>query len=166
MLCTGHGYEKRLPPLSSGLGTSHSRARSCIGACDEISLRRLIAARSVYNICTQRHSALLHEDFMQVVTAHLQEESMRLATASDADFFGRLHQHVLNFKRSSDILITGFSYLVCVAVMPTRCCAASCTTLGTVSSDRKTQHQAVASVYNNAAALGSSITFAAARLRR
>lgn len=68
--------------------------------------------RSVYNICTQRHSALLHQDLMQIVALHLQEEAARLASASDAEFFPRLHQHIMSFKRTTEILSTGFSYLV------------------------------------------------------
>ena len=66
----------------------------------------------MYNICTQRHSALLHQDLMQIVALHLQEEAARLASASDAEFFPRLHQHIMSFKRTTEILSTGFSYLV------------------------------------------------------
>lgn len=77
---------------------------------------RVSPRRSVYNICTQRHSALLHQDLMQVVALHLQEEAARLASASDAEFFPRLHQHIMNFKRTTEILSTGFSYLVRIRI--------------------------------------------------
>lgn len=72
-------------------------------------------SRSVYNLCTQRHSALLHHDLVQVVSLHLQEESARLATVEDAAFFPNLYQHILSFKRATEILSTGFSYLVRVS---------------------------------------------------
>jgi len=73
--------------------------------------------RAIYNVCCQRHSALLHNDLMECIHTHLLQITQHLASLSDSQFLPALINHLQRYKKSVAVLHPLFRYLERVFVV-------------------------------------------------
>jgi len=73
--------------------------------------------RTIYNVCCQRHSALLHSDIMRCVQNHLLQVVQYLASVPDIQFLSLLVSFIQKFKKSVAVLQQLCRYLERVYVV-------------------------------------------------
>jgi len=77
----------------------------------EISFSQEELYRNVYNVCCQRHTVLLYDDLLALVSQHLTVMYSSLLSTHDNTFIQVVSQYFVNFKRCSEIICSVFRYL-------------------------------------------------------
>jgi len=67
--------------------------------------------RAIYNVCCQRHSAMLYSDLMKCISNHLHQVAQHLALLSDAELLPNVIIHLQRYKKSIAVLQQLFRYL-------------------------------------------------------